>query len=315
MTKTASSGQLLIFLSFAAIYTIWGSTYLAVLIGLESFPPFLLAALRFFVAGALLLGWCSLSGGLSLTGPVVRNNAISGILMLFGGTGSVIWGEQYVPSGLAAIIVTTLPLWFVILDRSQWRYYFTNPLIIVGLMAGFAGVVLLVTGPQKKGAVAIGDGMYWVSILVLIFGVVSWAVGSLYAKYRPASPSTLVNAGLQLVSAGLFSGAVSGLTGEWNGFALGAVSGRAWMALLYMILMGSVVAYLAYLWLLQVRPPAVVGTYTYVNPVIAVLLGLLFAHEAVTGQQIMALGAVLIGVLLVNLPKYYQLRTPAGDQR
>ncbi|WP_128543930.1 EamA family transporter [Larkinella soli] len=305
--KPPKENQLLVILAFAAVYIIWGSTYLAVLLGLETMPPFMMAGLRFFLAGALLFAWCLMAGEPRPSVGVVGRNALGGILMLFGGTGSVIWAEQYIPSGLAAIIVTSLPFWFVILDRRQWSNYFANLLIPAGLLIGFTGVVLLLTKPEQTGGLFSGTDQYWTAMAVLIAGGISWTVGSLYAKYQTLSPSTLVNGSLQLLAAGLFSGLVSGLAGEWTGFHPEEVSLKTWLALGYMIVFGSIIAFLAYLWLLKVRPPAVVSTYAYVNPVIAVMLGWLFAHEPVSTRQMVALGIILLGVLLVNLPKYRQL--------
>ncbi|WP_234734474.1 EamA family transporter [Tellurirhabdus bombi] len=303
-----NSHKLVILAAFAAIYIIWGSTYLAALIGLGSFPPLLMAGLRFSSAGLILLVWCLVKGETLPSANFVRKNALGGILMLVGGTGSVIWAEQYIPSGMAAILVASLPFWFVLLDRHQWATYFSNKLIIGGLLLGFAGILLLF-GFNSTPQTTSRAGMQMVSIVVLVLGSIAWVVGSLYTKYQPSTGSTTMNASLQLLAAGPFSLLLSGILGEFNGFAIGAVSVNAWLALAYMTIMGSLVAYLAYIYLLQVRPPAQVGTYAYVNPVIAVLLGWQFANEPITSQQLLALSMILCGVLLVNLPKYQSAKT------
>ncbi|GAB3900811.1 EamA family transporter [Larkinella knui] len=302
----------LILLAFAAVYIIWGSTYLAALLGLASIPPFLMASLRFLIAGILLFGYCLLKGDSKLTARDLGRNALSGVLMLFGGTVSVIWAEQYMPSGLAAILVTTLPFWFVILDRRQWRHYFANWMIPSGVVIGFAGVVLLLAQPGQTAQLLQSSGQFWVSVGVLLTGGIFWTFGSLYAKYKPASSSTVLNGSFQLLSAGTFSGLVSLLSGELTDFQFDQVLLKSWLALVYMIAMGSIVTYLAYLWLLKVRPPAVVSTYAYVNPVIAVLLGGLFANESISVRQLLALVVILTGVLLVNLPNYQRIRKPVG---
>lgn len=289
-------------LAFAAIYLIWGSTYLAALIGLESIPPFLMASMRFLVAGALLASWCIFRGERLNLGSVLPRNALAGSLMLGGGTGSVIWAEQYLPTGLAAILVTTLPLWFIVLDRPQWSAYRTAKLRLAGILLGFGGILLLFSEDPAVFASGAKAAMYWPSIAVILTGTISWALGSLYSRYRPASGSTILNAAIQLLAASLFCAIVSIGLGEWQDFRVDAITIRSWTALAYMIVFGSVMTYLAYLWLLQVRPPAVVGTYAYVNPVVAVLLGWALAHEPVTGRQIVSLAIILIGVLIVNRP-------------
>ncbi|GAB3258281.1 EamA family transporter [Larkinella harenae] len=306
--------SLQILLAFAAIYIIWGSTFLAALIGLESIPPFLMASLRFCMAGVLLFSWCLLNGKAGLTKQTVGRNALSGVLMLFGGTVSVIWAEQFIPSGLAAILVTTLPFWFVILDRRQWPNYFASWLIPGGLVIGFVGVLMLLVQPEQSVQQPPPTGTYWMSIVVLLIGGIFWTTGSLYAKYKPALASTELNGSLQLLSAGIFSGAVSVMAGELTDFQIAQVTIRSWWALGYMVLMGSVITYMAYLWLLKVRPPAVVSTYAYVNPIIAVLLGWLFANESLSLRQVLALVVILAGVLLVNLPKYQTVRPTSGSK-
>ena len=287
-------------LAFAAIYFIWGSTYLAALVGLEGFPPLVLAGLRFSGAGLLLLVWC-LSRGESLPElRTVARNGLSGILMLAGGTGSVIWAEQYISSGLAAILIAAEPLWFIALDRKSWPAYFATRAIPLGLGIGLLGLLLVFLWP---GTLATGSIHVGGSAIVLL-GAISWVVGSLYAKYRLAVHSTQLNSSLQLLAAGAFCLLLGTVLDEWQGFAWREVSGRAWLALAYMAGMGSVVAYTAYLWLLKVRPPAVVGTHTYINPLVAVVLGWVFAQEPVLTSQVIALLVILLGVALVNLSKY-----------
>ncbi len=286
-------------LAFAAIYLVWGSTYLAALVGLEGFPPLVLAGLRFSLAGLLLGAWC-LGRGEALPGlRSVARNGLSGILMLAGGTGSVIWAEQYISSGLAAILIATEPLWFIVFDRRSWPAYFATWAIPLGLGIGLLGLLLVFLWPGTPGTGKVHAG----GAAVVLLGGVSWVVGSLYAKYRLATHSPRLNGSLQLLAAGAFCLLLGTVLGEWREFAWRDVPGRAWLALAFMTCMGSVVAYTAYLWLLTVRPPAVVGTHTYVNPVVAVVLGWIFAQEPVLTSQVVALLVILLGVGLVNLPK------------
>ena len=299
--KTNPSGGMIV-AAFAAIYLIWGSTYLAILYGLKTMPPFLMSGLRFFTAGAILLAWRLAQGERPLARPSLQN-AVAGIFMLFGGTGAVVWVEQYITSGLAAITVASLPFWFVLLDYRQWSYNFSQKLILGGIAIGFVGVLTLFA--SDSGQIS-GHTLF--AMLVLLAGCISWAGGSLFLKYTPNSQSTTLNAGIQMLAAGLFSLLFSGATGEMQSFSLADVSLESWLGLTYLITFGSLLAYLSYVWLLSVRPVVQVGTYAYVNPVVAVMLGTLFAQEPFSGRQLLALLVILAGVLLINLPKYRNLQ-------
>ncbi len=301
MPTQKEPSKTLIIAAFATLYIVWGSTYLAIIIGVAEIPPFLFAGLRFFLAGLILLGFCRWRGQAIPSGHSVTRIAISGILMLSVGTGSVFWVEQYIPSGLSAIIVATLPLWFVLIDKRQWRFHFSNKWIIGGLLIGFAGVLMLFA--DKKVFSLGGDTIKIVSVFVLMAGTMCWAIGSIYSKYARIEGSTGIKAAIQMTAAGLFSILLSAVTGELGDMDWGKVSSKGLLSLLYLIIIGSVIAYMAYIWLLSVRPASQVGTYAYVNPVVAVFLGWLIAHEAITVQQIIALVVVLTGVILVNMAK------------
>ncbi len=296
-SKTPAPG--LVIAAFAAIYLIWGSTYLAILFGLKTLPPFLLSGIRFTIAGALLLAWCRLRGERPERSGLAHNS-IAGILMLFGGTGAVVWVEQHISSGLAAIIVASLPFWFVLLDRRQWGYNFSSKAILLGVLVGFAGVLMLFGDQSTHSS--------WWAMLILLLGCVSWAGGSLFLKYRPSGNSTTMNAAVQMLAAGLFSLLFSYVKGEMLRFDFGAVSTASWLGLTYLITFGSLIGYLSYVWLLSVRPTVQVGTYAYVNPAVAMLLGFSFAGEPFSARQLLALVVILMGVLLINLPKYGLLK-------
>jgi drug/metabolite transporter (DMT)-like permease len=292
------------FLAFAAIYVIWGSTYLAILIGIKDIPPFLMSAIRFLTAGVLLFAWCNFKKLPKASFSDWKKNSIYGILLLFGGTVSVTWSEQYIPSSVAAIIVAAVPLWFVLLDKRQWRFYFSNKPIIAGLVIGLLGVIILtVLGKESRSGNF--DLKYQVAgILVIVGGGIAWAIGSLYAKYYPSGTSLLTAATIQLFSAGTVCFVVSVLSGESRNFSFENVSLQAWMGLSYLIIMGSLVAYLSYLYLLARKPPVLVGTYVYVNPIVAILLGAAVAGEQVTLAKAIAIILILCGVILVNLRRY-----------
>jgi drug/metabolite transporter (DMT)-like permease len=288
-------------LAFGAIYIIWGTTYVAILFGLQGFLPFTLSALRFAVAGLMLLGWCLLRGEWL---PALRDYkvpVVSGIVMLVGGTGLVAWSEQYVTSGQAAIMIAGEPFLFLLLDKKRWPYYFSGKRIIVGLLVGFSGIVLFFVFAAHHVDTHVTPFWRVMGFIVLFLSGVLWAGGSLYAKDKTSrrSSNTMTTA-IQLVAAGIFSALLGGIIGEWTHFSIAAVSAKAWGGLLYLIVLGSVVAYLAFTWLLSIRPPAVVSTHTYVNPVVAVVVGWLLAHETITALQIGALFLILTGVMLVN---------------
>lgn len=289
----------LVIAAFAALYIIWGSTYLAVLLAIRNIPPFFMAGTRFFIAGIILYTWCRFQGQSTPGFDSVLKISFSGILMLFLGTGAVVWVEQYISSGLTAIIVATLPLWFVIIDKRQWNFHFSNKWIILGLLVGFAGVLLLFA--DNKTISFSGDKMKLISFFVMIGGTIAWAIGSLFSKYKKVEGSAGMKAAVQMMAAGLVFIIVGLVLKEqiiWSN-----ISRSSALALFYLIGMGSLVGYISYIWLLGVRSPSVVGTYAYVNPVVAVFLGWLIVHEQITRQQIIALVIILAGVLLVNFPK------------
>ncbi len=291
----------LIIAAFAALFIIWGSTYLGIMIAIKSIPPFFMLGTRFFIAGLFLYILCLVKGEKMPSFKLFVTIGIGGVLMLFMGNGAVTWAEQYLPSGLAAIVVATVPLWFVLLDKRQWKFNFSNKLIIIGFITGFAGVFLLFAG---KGDIDFfGDKLKLTSFFVLITGTIGWATGSLYSKYKKVDASVTMKAAVQMLAAGIVALLTGLLTNEQEGFFIKNVSWPSILALLYLIIMGSLITYLAYIWLLSVRPPSLVGTYAYVNPVVAVFLGWLIAGEAITRYQVAALIVILAGVVLVNFAK------------
>lgn len=289
--------------AFAAIYIVWGSTYIAILIAVKEIPPFFLVGIRFLTAGALLYIFCR-SRGESLPDRVsIRKLSISGMIMLFLGTGAVAWVEQFIDSGLAAIIVATTPLWFVLLDKSKWKYNFSNKWIIVGLIIGFVGVLTLFADGKAFSFSGDEGNIKLISFFVLLAGTICWAIGSLYLKYQHTDGSSGMKSAVQMIAAGLASVIAGFALGEYQHFNLASISLDAIVAMVYLILVGSLVGYMAYVWLLSVRPPSIVGTYAYVNPVVAVYLGWLILDEPLTTQRIIALLVILSGVVLVTLSK------------
>jgi drug/metabolite transporter (DMT)-like permease len=282
-----------------------GLYLLAIFIALDDIPPFLLVTARFLIAGILLYGWRRLRGEPTPSLKAFGAIGLGGIITLLAGTGCLIWSEQYLPPGLAAVVVATVPLWFVVLDKHQWKYHFSNKYIVAGLLIGFAGILTLFVGkagPEKVKAAA-GSGMHLISIVVLLGGSIAWAVGSLYSKYTRVEGSASMKAAVQMIAAGAASFIPALLAGEQHRFSWGHISLSTVLAVGYLVIFGSLVGYIAYVWLLSVRPPALVGTYAYVNPVVALLLSSLFGKEYITGHKVLALFIILVGVIIVNLSR------------
>ncbi len=293
-----------VILAFAAVYLIWGSTYLAAQFGLETIPPYLIGTLRFVLAGIILLLWSAVNKKPAPSRKAVIVNSIGGVLILVGGSGSVLWAQQYLGSGLAAILVASLPIWFVIIDKKQCSYYFGDKRVIIGVILGFLGIIMLFGSSISNGVQNNSGWMQLMGIGVVLLGCISWTVGSLYVKYKAVEVDVATSAGIQLLAAGIFSLLPSYFSGEWNSFRFSQVSTEGWLSLLYLAIPGSVIAFMSYLYLLAVRPAAQAGTYAYVNPVIAVLLGVIFAHEVVNGWQILGLITILFSVLMINWSNY-----------
>jgi len=295
-------------IAFAIVYIVWGSTYYFIQVGVTSIPPMMLGAMRFLVAGGLLMGWCLIQGERLGTRSQIMTSVITGLMMLLGGTGAVIWAEKWLPSSLVAILISSSPFWFVLLDFPKWKENLTSRSIIAGLVIGFIGVNLMFY--DKIGAAfSQNENSYELAGLgILLFGTISWTGGSLVSKYR-ASSSANVTSALQMLAAGFAFSIGSLILGEYKGFEWSGVPAGAWWSMIYLIIFGSLIAYSAYIWLLRVRPAAQVSTYAYVNPLIAVLLGVAFGGEHITFMQAMGLVVILIGVLLINLAKFRKSKT------
>lgn len=233
-----------------------------------------------------------------------KKNAITGILILTGGTGLVAWGEKYISSTEAAIAIATGPFWFIALDKKNWSYYFSNKTIVSGLIIGFAGLILFLKGSVSESTHETSEALKILAFIVLGISSISWVLGSLYSKNNPGKQSTFMNISQQLIVAGLASFVIGIFRGEWFSFSWTAVPLSSWIGLLFLIFFGSIVAYISYIWLLSTQDPVLVSTHTYINPIVAVFAGWLIAGEFISGQQFLGLGIILAGVLLTNASKY-----------
>ena len=280
-------------LALGAVYVIWGSTYLAIRFAIETMPPFLMASARYLTAGAILYLWARAQGAPRPSLLHWRSAAIIGAFLLLVGNGGVVWAEQRIDSGLAALLISTEPLWIVLLVWMRFGRKRPNPKVIAGLVLGFIGLMMLV---KPSGSASID----LLAAAVVILASVSWAWGSLYGQRAPLPSSPLATTGMQMLAGGAFLGITSLATGEPARFVLSEVSLRSWLALGYLIVFGAIVAFTAYVWLLRVAPPVLVSTYAYVNPVVAVFLGWALAGEPLTAGTLWAAAVILTGVALIT---------------
>lgn len=300
MDSKAERLDIRVVLAFAAVYIIWGSTYLGIYYAIQTWPPMILGAARFIIMGLLMYSYIRIVKKERLNAPLLRFGLVSGFLMFFIGNGAVILAEKHLPSGLVSIIAGTVPFWLLLLDKRSGSARFRNMLTWLGLIFGFGGVILLFTG--RLESVHLDAEMIW-SYIILIIGTLGWTTGTLYSKYHEVDGSILAKVSAQVLSAGLLFLLAAWIKGEFNGFSLAQVSTTSWMALWYLIFIGSMIGYFCYMWLLSRVSPHAVGTYAYVNPVVAVILGNVLAGETLSGRELIALFLITGGLMILYLSK------------
>jgi drug/metabolite transporter (DMT)-like permease len=293
--QSSARTKILVFVAFAAVYLVWGSTYLAIRVGIESFPPFVLAGVRHLIAGIVLYAVFQRKTGIRPTKAHWWTAGVTGFMLLFVGNGGVSWAEQTVPSGIAALLVATVSLWLVIFDWLRPGGIRPVARVTAGLLMGFGGLVLLV-GPAHLGG---AERVEPRGAAVLMIASLAWAWGSLYSKHRDKPTAPMLNAGMQSFAGGVALLIAAVLTGEFHGFHFAAVSARSWLALVYLIVFGSGIGFSAYVFLLEKSTPARVGTYAFVNPVVALFLGWLILAEPLSLRTFLAAGVILTAVILV----------------
>jgi drug/metabolite transporter (DMT)-like permease len=282
--------------AFAAVYIIWGSTYLAIRYAIEDIPPFLMAGSRFLIAGGIVYALSRLLGESRPSPKQWRSASIVGILLLLGGNGGVVFAQQTVPSGLTALVVAMTPVWFVLFDWLQrGRVARPGRQILAGLLVGMVGMALL-AAPGLGGAGSIPT----VGLVVLVLAGVSWAAGSIYSRQAEHPASPMIATGMQMLAGGAALMILATLHGDLARVDLPAVSWQAWVSYLYLIVFGSIIAFSAYVWLLKVSTPAKVATYAYVNPVVAVLLGWLVAGETMSWRAVIAAALIIAAVVIIT---------------
>jgi drug/metabolite transporter (DMT)-like permease len=284
--------------AFAIVYVVWGSTYLAIRFAIETLPPFLMAAARFLTAGTVLYAWARLVAGAEKPGRAQwRAAAIVGLLLLLGGNGLVVWSELRIPSGVAALLGGTTPLWMVLIDWLRRGGVRPTGQVVVGLLCGLVGLVWLI-GPDSLAG---GGRIDLLGAAAVVLAGLAWAAGSIYQRHAPMPSSPSLSTAMQMLAGGVGLFVVGSALGEWHQVDVAAASLRSVLGFLYLVVFGSIIAFSAYVWLLRASTPARVSTHTYVNPIVAVLLGWALADEPLTPRMLVAVAVIVGGVALITL--------------
>jgi drug/metabolite transporter (DMT)-like permease len=289
-----------VWLALLALYIVWGSTYLGIKVAIETIPPFLHAGIRFLISGIILVVWQRAAGQQMPTRKQWISTAIIGTLLLLGGNGLVAWAEQFIPSGVAALIIGSMPMFLVITEALRPNGLKPNWQAIVGLLVGFAGIFILVGPAEISGS---ASKLNPFGVAALLFACLFWSIGSVYSKSADLPKSSLMTTGAQMLmgSIGLFI--VSLVTGELSNWDPAGVSMRSIYGLLYLIFVGSLIGFASFGWLLQNAPISLVATYAYVNPIVAVLLGSWLAAEPLEPHIWLASAIIIGSVIFINMTK------------
>ena len=282
--------------AFAIIYFVWGSTFLAIRVGVREVPPFLLAAMRFLVAGLVLYGWMIAQGERSPSWRQWRSASLLAILIFVLDYGLLFWAEQRVPSGIAAVMMATIPVFMALSEIIFLRTQRLTIRLALALLTGIGGVAVLMSRSWNLGGAPIDR----VGAVALIIASMSWSVSSTLTRKLPLPPSKVMSSGAQMLAGGVFLAVTAAALGEFRNFHPWTVSREAWLSLLYLIVAGSIIGFTAYLWLIDHESPTKVGTYAYVNPVVAVVVGYFLGGEALGPRTILGTVFVLISVVVIT---------------
>jgi drug/metabolite transporter (DMT)-like permease len=296
MEGTSKPSSWRVLLAFAIIYFVWGSTFLAIRVGVREVPPFLLAGLRFLIAGIVLYAWMRAKGTQS---PALREWGavlLLAVLIFVFDYGLLFWAERRVPSGIAAVMMATIPVFMAISEILILRTQRLSARLAIGLLVGTGGVTVLVSRRLSFGEVPIDT----TGACALIVAAISWSLASALTRRLPLPAAKTMSSGAQMLSGGVLLMLTAALLGEFRGFHVDTVSREAWLALAYLIVLGSIVAFTAYVWLLHYESPTRVGTYAYVNPVVAVLVGYFLGGEALGPRMIVGTVLVLVSVVVIT---------------
>ena len=283
-------------LAFAIIYFVWGSTFLAIRVGVHEVPPFVFAAMRFLAAGLVLYGWMIARGERSPSGQQWMSASLLALLIFVCDYGLLFWAEQRVPSGLAAVMMATIPVFMALSEIIFLRTQRLTIRLAVALLIGIGGVAVLVSRSLNLGGAPIDRA----GAVALIIGAVSWSVASVLTRKLPLPPSKVMSSGAQMLAGGVMLALTAAALGELRNFHPTTVSLSAWLSLLYLIVAGSIIGFTAYVWLIHHESPTKVGTYAYVNPVVAVLVGYFLGGEGLGMRTILGTAFVLISVVVIT---------------
>ena len=286
-----------IWFALITLYIVWGSTYLGIKVAIETIPPFFQGALRFLISGLIILIWQKSSGQAMPTRKQWFSTFIIGTLLLLGGNGLVSWAEQFIPSGIAALIIATVPLWLVIMEAIRPGGIKPTWQAIVGLVIGFVGIFILAGPAEISGSKTNLDTF---GVVALLFATLLWALGSIYSKSADLPKASMVTTGAEMLMGSIGLMVVSLLTGELHGWDPSGISARSIGGVIYLILIGSIAGFGSYIWLLQNAPISLVATYAYVNPIVAVILGYLFANEPLEPRTWIAAAIIIGAVIFIN---------------
>jgi drug/metabolite transporter (DMT)-like permease len=293
-----------IWLALLTIYLAWGSTYLAIHYAVQSIPPFFMTGIRFLVAGLILYIWRRMAGDPAPTRNQWRSGVIIGNLLLVGGIGGLTWAEQFVPSGIAALIIAATPLWVVLITAVQRGGSLPSRLTTLGVMIGIAGIFILINPLNSSN---LQQGYNIIRVAPLLLAALSWAIGSVYSHSADLPGSALLSTGMELLAGSVGAFLLGLLTGESSRLNISSISMSSLAGLAYLITVGSLVGFVCYTWLLRVAPTTLVVTYAYVNPIVALLLGSLLAQEVLTTRVFWATPLILSAVVLI------QIKQPKSD--
>lgn len=287
--------RLHVIFAFLSIYVIWGSTYLAIRYAVETIPPLYTAGIRHLIAGLILLVW-ALAKGMRPTAGQIRASVVIGFFFFLIGHGSLHWAEQVVPSGTAALLIAIEPIIVFLLSSLAARTWRLNAMLVAGILLGLAGVCVLVGGIAANATTPAST----LGTMAILLGALSWSIGIIYSRRSHLSGNPVLLSALSLLSGAIMLLITGTLVGEAKGFSFAQVTSASWVALAFLILFGSVVAFTAYNWLLERYSPTLVATHTYVNPIVAVLLGWAYGGEVITVRVILAAAMVVGAVVLVD---------------
>jgi drug/metabolite transporter (DMT)-like permease len=289
-----------VWISLIALYLVWGTTYLAIRFAVQTIPPFLMAGSRFLASGLILYIWRRLAGDPAPSARQWRSAIIIGVLLLLGGNGIVSWAEQHVASGIAALMIASIPLWIAVIDAARPGGIRPDARIVAGLLLGFAGMALLIT---SSGGAAQATGRDFVGLLALLGAALIWSIGSIYARDADMPESSLLGTGMEMLggAAGLFL--VGSLSGEWAQMHPRSIATSSLLGLAYLVVFGSLIGFVSYTWLLRHAPLSLVSTYAYVNPVVAIFVGAWLGKEVINGRIILSALIIIGSVVVINLSR------------